>query len=138
MHLRVQLISLFLFSALTSFSQEHRKVFGQNRVQYKSYDWYYYSTDDYDVHYYNLGEEYAKLTLDYLDEEYDKLTDLLGYAPFSKTKIFLYNSPVDLKQSNIGVDGATFTIAGQTKFVKLSGRDCLSRKYYRVQKGAKI
>ncbi|MEO9803557.1 MAG: translocation protein TolB [Reichenbachiella sp.] len=119
MHLRVQLISLLLFSALTSFSQEHRKVFGQNRVQYKSYDWYYYSTDDYDVHYYNLGEEYAKLTLDYLDEEYDKLTDLLGYAPFSKTKIFLYNSPVDLKQSNIGVDGATFTIAGQTKFVKL-------------------
>ncbi|MEP1778523.1 translocation protein TolB, partial [Reichenbachiella sp.] len=119
MHLRVQLISLLLFSALTSFGQEHRKVFGQNRVQYKSYDWYYYSTDDYDVHYYNLGEEYAKLTLDYLDEEYDKLTDLLGYAPFSKTKIFLYNSPVDLKQSNIGVDGATFTIAGQTKFVKL-------------------
>lgn len=119
MRLRVILIGLFLLSALTSISQDHRKTFGQNRVQYKNYDWYYYSTDDYDIHYYALGEDYAKLALDYLDEEYDKLTDLLGYAPFSKTKIFLYNSPVDLKQSNIGVDGATFTIAGQTKFVKL-------------------
>ncbi len=119
MRLRVLFICLFLFSVLVSYSQEHRKVFGQNRVQYKSYDWYYYSTDDYDINYYNLGEGYAKLALDYLDEEYDKLTDLLGYSPFSKTKIFLYNSPVDLKQSNIGVDGAAFTIAGQTKFVKL-------------------
>lgn len=119
MHLRALLIGLLLLSTLAVQAQEHRKVFGQNRVQYKSYDWYYYSTDDYDIHYYALGEEYAKLALDYLDEEYDKLTDMLGYAPFSKTKIFLYNSPVDLKQSNIGVDGATFTIAGQTKFVKL-------------------
>lgn len=119
MHLRVLFFSMFLFSALSAIGQEHRKVFGQNRVQYKSYDWYYYSTDDYDIHYYSLGEEYAQLALDFLDEEYDKLTDLLGYAPFSKTKIFLYNSAVDLKQSNIGVDGATFTIAGQTKFVKL-------------------
>lgn len=119
MHLRALLIGLLLFSTLVVQAQEHRKIFGQNRVQYKSYDWYYYSTDDYDIHYYALGEEYAKLALDYLDEEYDKLTDMLGYAPFSKTKIFLYNSPVDLKQSNIGVDGATFTIAGQTKFVKL-------------------
>ncbi|MEO9966035.1 MAG: translocation protein TolB [Reichenbachiella sp.] len=119
MRLRVLLIGLILFASSASYAQEHRKVFGQNRVQYKSYDWYYYGTDDYDIHYYNLGEDYAKLALDYLDEEYDKLTDLLGYAPFSKTKIFIYNSPVDLKQSNIGVDGATFTIAGQTKFVKL-------------------
>ncbi|WP_420580568.1 translocation protein TolB [Reichenbachiella sp.] len=119
MHLKALLIGILLLSTLTVQGQEHRKVFGQNRVQYKSYDWYYYSTDDYDIHYYALGEEYAKLTLDFLDEEYEKLTDMLGYAPFSKTKIFLYNSPVDLKQSNIGVDGATFTIAGQTKFVKL-------------------
>ena len=119
MRLKALLIGLLLLSSIAVQAQEHRKVFGQNRVQYKSYDWYYYSTDDYDIHYYALGEEYAKLALDYLDEEYDKLTDMLGYAPFSKTKIFLYNSPVDLKQSNIGVDGATFTIAGQTKFVKL-------------------
>ncbi|UXX80390.1 translocation protein TolB [Reichenbachiella carrageenanivorans] len=119
MRLRVLLIGLLFFSALVAYGQEHRQIFGQNRVQYKSYDWYYYGTDDYDIHYYAQGEEYAKLALDYLDEEYDKLTDLIGYAPFSKTKIFIYNSPVDLKQSNIGVDGATFTIAGQTKFVKL-------------------
>lgn len=113
------LVLFFLLLAGTAHSQQHRKEFGQNRVQYKTFDWLVYSTDNYDIHYYFLGEEYAQLALDYLDEEFDQITDLLGYAPFSKTKIFLYNSPIDLKQSNIGVDGNTFTIAGQTNFVKL-------------------
>jgi len=114
---------LILFSlmviGIASHAQEHRKVFGQNRVQYKDFDWFYYSTDDYDIHYYHLGEEYAQMTLDFLDKEYEKITDMIGYAPFAKTKIFLYNSEVDIQQSNIGVNGATFTIAGQTVFVKL-------------------
>ena len=105
--------------SFTVFGQQERKAFGQNRVQYKKFDWHYYSTDDYDIHYYHLGEEYAQMAIDYLKEEYEKITDLIGYAPFAKTKIFLYNSEVDLQQSNIGVDGATFTIAGQTVFVKL-------------------
>jgi hypothetical protein len=118
--MRFKLILVFLFfQTLCADAQQHRKEFGQNRVQYKNFDWNYYSSDDYDIHYYHLGEKNAKLALDFLEEEYDELTDMIGYAPFSKTKIFLYNSAVDMKQSNIGVGGATFTIGGQTKFVKL-------------------
>ncbi|MEQ6120787.1 translocation protein TolB [Reichenbachiella sp. MALMAid0571] len=110
---------VFVFSGLMTQAQEHRKSFGQNRLQFKRFDWFYYSTDNFDVHYYNNGQEYAKLALEYLEKEYDNLTDILGYAPYAKSKIFLYNSPSDLLQSNIGVDGATFSIAGQTSFVKL-------------------
>ena len=119
MYLKRCLVLLLFFSFTVAQAQQHRKEFGQNRVQYKKFEWQVYSTDDYDIHHYFLGEEYADFALDYLEEEFDKITDLLGYAPFSKTKIFLYNSPIDLKQSNIGVDGNTFTIAGQTNFVKL-------------------
>ncbi len=112
-------IGVLLFLPILTRAQEHRKSFGQNRLQFKRFDWFYYSTDNYDIHYYNNGQEYAKLALEYLQSEYDQLTDLLGYAPYAKSKIFLYNSPSDLLQSNIGVDGATFTIAGQTNFIKL-------------------
>lgn len=114
-------ISLILLCVVghQSYSQEHRKSFGQNRLQFKNFDWHYYSTDNFDVHYYNNGQQYAKLALEFLEDEYDELTDVLGYAPYAKTKIFLYNSPSDLLQSNIGVDGSTFTIAGQTNFIKL-------------------
>ena len=99
--------------------QEKNNGFGQNRVQHRSFDWYYYSSDKFDIYYYEGGRDYAKLALDYLNKEYNRITDLIGYAPFNKTIIFLYNSYTDLQQSNIGLDGKHFTIAGQTNFVKL-------------------
>ncbi|MFY0651600.1 MAG: PD40 domain-containing protein [Cyclobacteriaceae bacterium] len=117
--LRAWMLVILLGVGFMASAQEHRKAFGQNRLQFKKFDWFYYSTDNFDIHYYNNGQEYAKLALEYLEKEYDNLTDILGYAPYAKTKIFLYNSPSDMLQSNIGVDGATFTIAGQTSFVKL-------------------
>lgn len=110
---------LLIFVSIYSNAQEHRNQFGQNRIQYKNFDWYYYGTDNFDIHYYTEGHEYAKLALKYLIEEFDKITNLIGYPPYAKTKIFIYNSNIDLQQSNIGVDGASFTIAGQTNFTKL-------------------
>ncbi len=124
MKYRSRTISFLLFTIIlvVSFkanSQERKEGFGQNRVQHKTFDWYYYSTEKFDIYYYQGGADYAKLALDYLDEEYNRITDLLGYAPFNKTNIFLYNSYTDLQQSNIGIDGDQFSIAGQTNFVKL-------------------
>lgn len=110
---------LLIGSMSVSFSQERKEGFGQNRLQHKSFEWYYYSTEKFDIYYYQGGDDFAKLALDYLDEEYNRITDILGYAPFNKTTIFLYNSYTDLQQSNIGIDGDQFTIAGQTNFVKL-------------------
>lgn len=119
MKLRLALLLFFTFWVVTSYGQYQQEKYGQNRVQYKEFDWLYYGTDNYDVHYYTLGDEYAKVALDVLDTEFEKLTDLIGYSPFAKTKIFIYNSTIDLMQSNIGVGQPVFTIAGETKFVKL-------------------
>ncbi len=102
-----------------SSAQYQRSTFGQNRVQYKNFDWYYYGTENFDVHFYAQGEDYAKVAVDYLQEEFEVITDLIGYAPFSKTEIFIYNSHSDFLQSNIGVGAPTFSIAGETKFIKL-------------------
>lgn len=93
--------------------------FGKNRIQYKNFEWFFYSTDNFDVYYYSGGKELAKTAIDFLEVEFDRITDLLGYAPYAKTKIFIYNSIVDLQQSNIGISDQVFTIGGQTSFVKL-------------------
>lgn len=113
-------IVMVLLGCFSAFAQQERNNgFGQNRVQHGSFDWYYYSTDKFDIYYYQGGKDYALLALDYLNKEYNRITDVIGYAPFNKTTIFLYNSYTDLQQSNIGVEGDQFTIAGQTNFVKL-------------------
>ncbi|WP_436514964.1 translocation protein TolB [Ekhidna sp. To15] len=102
-----------------AYGQHYTTPFGQNRIQYKNFDWYYYSTNNFDIYYYPGGQEYALEAINFLEDEFVELTDRLGYAPYSKTKIFIYNSIHDLQQSNVGIDGAVYTIGGRTEFVKL-------------------
>ncbi len=109
----------FFIAAGVANGQHYTTPFGQNRIQYKNFDWYYYSTNNFDIYYYPGGQEYALEAIDFLEDEFVELTDRLGYAPYSKTKIFIYNSIHDLQQSNVGIDGAVYTIGGRTEFVKL-------------------
>lgn len=113
------LLALFCSIGYTVQSQHYSTPFGQNRIQYKNFDWYYYSTNNFDIYYYPGGQEYALEAINFLEDEFVTLTDKLGYAPYSKTKIFIYNSIHDLQQSNVGIDGAVYTIGGRTEFVKL-------------------
>lgn len=102
----------------TVFGQEAMEKFGKNRLQYKNFKWRYYSTENFDIYFYDGGNEIAKVATEYLEKEFDRVTDVLGTVSYSKTEIFLYNSPTDLLQSNIGVNDNSFDVAGQTDFVK--------------------
>jgi hypothetical protein len=98
--------------------QEALQQFGKNRIQYKSFKWRYYSTENFDVYFYDGGNEIAQIATKYLEKEFDRITDILGTVSYTKTEIFLYNSSTDLLQSNIGVNDNSFDVAGQTNFVK--------------------
>ncbi|EMR04552.1 translocation protein TolB [Cesiribacter andamanensis] len=99
-------------------AQLTKATFGKNRLQHKEFNWRLYSTSNFDIYFYDDGQELAKLTARYIEDEYDRITDVLGYAPYSKTKVFLYNSMADMQQSNVGVNENPFTVGGQTNFVK--------------------
>jgi hypothetical protein len=107
-----------LMASLSAFAQVERGEFGKNRVQYKDFNWRYYSSDNFDVYFYDGGQGNALIAAKFLEKEFERITDIIGYAPYSKTKIFLYNSNKDLLQSNVGVGGAQYTVGGQTDFVK--------------------
>ena len=85
------LLLICVSSISTSFGQYYDTKFGHNRVQYKNFNWLYYSTSHFDVYYYDEGGKYAKEAIDYLEEEFNRLTDVLGYAPSAKT-CHLYTS----------------------------------------------
>ena len=99
-------------------AQIAQEQFGKNRVQYKNFNWRFYSSDNFDIYFYDGGENNARIAAKYLEKEFERITDIIGYAPYTKTKIFLYNSPKDMQQSNVGVKGKSFTVGGQTNFVK--------------------
>lgn len=113
------LISLLLFAGFnSSFAQVSKDDYGKNRVQYKDFNWRFYSSDNFDIYFYEGGQENALIAAKYLEKEFDRITDIVGYAPYSKTKIFLYNSVNDLQQSNVGVHERLYSVSGQTNFVK--------------------
>ena len=112
------LVSLLSGFVVESYAQINRDRFGKNRIQFKNFDWRYYSSDNFDIYFYEGGQNNALIAAKFLEKEFERITDVIGYAPYTKTKIFLYNSVGDLQQSNVGVRGKTFTVGGQTNFVK--------------------
>jgi hypothetical protein len=114
----VTLLSCWIAFVVPAIAQTDQSQFGKNRVQYKNFNWRYYSSDNFDIYFYDGGQENALIAAKFLEKEFERITDIIGYAPYSKTKIFLYNSNKDLLQSNVGVGGKKYTVGGQTDFVK--------------------
>lgn len=117
---RILVLGWILFTTAISsgVAQRSGEVFGKNRIQYRSFDWYYLSGENFDVYYYDGRRAVATEALTYLESEFDRITDLLGYAPYFKTRVFLYNSLADQRQSNVGLNRTEYTLNGEIEFVK--------------------
>jgi hypothetical protein len=111
-------LALILLCFFQVRAQQSREVFGKNRIQYRQFDWVYLSGENFDVYYYDSRKAVAQEALEYLEGEFDRITDLIGYPPYFKTKVFLYNSLSDLRQSNVGLNHNVFNVGGETEFIK--------------------
>ena len=99
--------------------QQYYQQFGKNRIQYQDFDWFYFEADNFEVYYHNREQNFAEMATEILQEEYKRITDIIGYAPYSKVKILIYSSYRNLHQSNIGVRDKLFSEEGQANSGKL-------------------
>src|SRR6186713_3169933 len=111
-------IILLLASSSILYAQQAREVFGKNRIQYRQFDWVYLSGENFDVYYYDARKSIAQEALEFLEGEFDRITDMIDYPPYFKTKVFIYNSLSDLRQSNMGLNRNVHKIGGETEFIK--------------------
>ncbi len=112
----ISLTVLALSWGVETQAQEYWQKFGKNRIQYKKFEWQYYEADSYEVYFYGGEKGFAQEAIDILKVEFEKITDLIGYAPYGKTKIFIYSSFRDLHQSNIGVGDKLFSTSDKSSF----------------------
>ena len=103
-------------SVKAQFDQER---FGKNRIQHKNMEWYFFSSNNFEVYYYDGGQANARMAIDYLESEFDRITQLIGFVAYTKPKIFIYNSRQELLQSNLNLNNNDYTVDGQTFFAKL-------------------
>ncbi|MBT0810881.1 PD40 domain-containing protein [Litoribacter ruber] len=122
--MKLRLLLVLSFVLLFGFTPEtkaqfDRERFGKNRVQHKNMEWSYYSSNNFEVYYYDGGQAKARMAIDYLESQFDRITQMIGYVAYTKPKVFIYNSREDLLQSNLNLNKNEYTVDGQTYFSKL-------------------
>ena len=93
------------------------QLFGQNRVQYKGFDWSFYQTDRFAVYFYLGGQDIGKFTIVDAEKEIADLEEKLEYKMNDRIEILVYNNLDDLKQSNIGYGVDLNNTGGLTKII---------------------
>ena len=99
-------ISLFLMACIVQAQNffPTQEPFGKNRIQYRPFKWQVLTSQNFEVYFYEGGQQTATLAIQLAESDFDRITEILGYSPFSRTKIFVYTSTQDLNQSNVGLN----------------------------------
>ena len=88
-------------------SQQARRAalqdIGKNRIQYKSFKWKVIYSNNFELYFNEGSENIANEALKFI-EKFPIHSSEIGHLPFKKSKIFIYNSIIDLEQSNIGIN----------------------------------
>ena len=114
---RISLISFFIIiSASIANAQVNAVEFGKNRVQFKKFKWNYYQTKNFNIYYYQNGEELARFIAQSAEKELVQMEMAAEYSLQRRANIILYNEYADMQQSNIGL-GIDWQNNGGTKLV---------------------
>jgi hypothetical protein len=101
-------------------AQSAQEPFGRVRIQYKKLDWQFYTTQNFNVYFYGGGEASAHRAAEYAEQELQRITALVGYYPYSKTTLMLYNSVGDLRQSNVNLPLPNSVNGGEAQLARMS------------------
>jgi Peptidase MA superfamily/WD40-like Beta Propeller Repeat len=103
----------FLLFQLIAFAQ-----FGQNKVQYKNFDWYYIQTDHFDIYFYNGGANLAEFTAKIAEKSLNAIQNSFNYKINNRVSIIVYNSTNDFQETNTTDQYLTEGIEGFTELFK--------------------
>ncbi len=115
---RIILISfIFILPALVSNAQVNAVTFGKNRIQYKKFKWQFYQTQNFNVYFYEGGQELAKFTAQAAEKELPQIEAAAEYSLQRRANIILYNEYADKKQTNIGLESDILNTGAVTRLV---------------------
>ncbi|HEY3219248.1 MAG TPA: hypothetical protein VGJ80_00825, partial [Gemmatimonadales bacterium] len=75
--------------------------FGQNKIQYRRFDWRVLRGEHVDLYYYPEEEELGRVALAYAEESYDSLQRRFNHAVTRRIPLIVYASHSDFEQTNI-------------------------------------
>ncbi|MFQ6604923.1 MAG: peptidase MA family metallohydrolase [Fidelibacterota bacterium] len=92
--------------------------FGQNKVQYRDFDWEFIKSPHFDIYYYNDSYDLATFTADVAEEAYEQVSKHLRWILRKPVSIIVYDSHNDFQQTNVTWSYMSEGIGGVTELFK--------------------
>jgi hypothetical protein len=92
--------------------------FGQNKIQYRRFDWRVLRGEHVDLYYYPEEEELGRVALAYAEVSYDSLERRFNHAVTRRIPLIVYASHSDFEQTNILPFIPPEGLLGVTEFLK--------------------
>ena len=103
-----------IFSILLFITFANGQSFGQNKVQYRDFDWNYIQTPHFDIYYYGDQQSLAEFAAEVAEESYEQISIHLRWDLKRRVSIMVYNSHNEFQQTNVvgtymreGIGGVT-------------------------------
>jgi len=103
-----------LIATLYTVSMLSAQSFGQNKVQYREFDWEFISSPHFDVYYYGDEIELANFTMDAAIKAYEQIGKHLRWTLKKRVSIIVFHSHNEFQQNNVvgvymqeGIGGVT-------------------------------
>lgn len=92
--------------------------FGQNKIQYRGFDWRVLRGEHVDLYYYPEAEELGRMALVYAEESYAELERRFTHSVTRRIPLIIYASHADFEQTNILPFVPPEGLLGVTEFLK--------------------
>jgi len=92
--------------------------FGQNKVQYRDFDWHFLQTEHFDIYFYPGGYDIAVFTAEVAEDAYKLLKRDFNYELSKRVSLILYKSHNDFQQTNVVFSYLQEGIGGVTELFK--------------------
>src|SRR5919202_1859098 len=93
-------------------------AFGQNKIQYRDFDWHVLKGEHADVYFYPAEEQIARMALAYAEESYRYLEQRLEHRVTSRIPLIVYASHSDFTQTNVLPFVPPEGVLGVTEYAK--------------------
>jgi len=91
----IKYISITLILSQTLFAQ-----FGQNKVQYKNYDWLYIQTKHFDIYFSEEGKTNAEFAAAAAEAALEDIQERINYQINNRISLIIYNSHNEFQETN--------------------------------------
>lgn len=109
---------LLILICLPVFGFAQTEYFGQNKVQYKYYDWHFIQTHNFDIYFDKGQDSLASFAAGVLEDANDIVSEQLSHDLTSRVPVIIYSSPNDFQQTNVVQELLPEGVGGFTEVFK--------------------